>query len=150
MVLTQWKTSCWIEQIRDASSIPHHIWKLELWWKWHGRSTRKGLTIQSVVLKQLFIHIGGKNKLKSLNQPYYTAISHAIAETGKQTRCSLMNNWIKKMWHRHEVKSLSRVQLFATPWTVAYQAPLSMGFPRHQYWSGLPFPSPGDLLDTGI
>ena len=36
-----------------------------------------------------------------------------------------------------EMKSLSRVQLFATPWTVAYQAPLSMGFSRHEYWSGV-------------
>ena len=39
---------------------------------------------------------------------------------------------------------------FATPWTVALQAPLSMGFPRQEYWSGLPFPSPGDLPDPGI
>ena len=44
----------------------------------------------------------------------------------------------------------SRVQLFATPWTVACQAPLSMGFLREEYWSGLPFPSPGDLPDSGI
>ena len=40
--------------------------------------------------------------------------------------------------------------LFATPWTVAYQAPLSMGFPRQEYWIGLPFPSPGDLLHPRI
>ena len=38
----------------------------------------------------------------------------------------------------------------ATPWTVTCQAPLSMGFPRQEYWSGLPFPSPGDLPDPGI
>ena len=44
-----------------------------------------------------------------------------------------------------EVKSLSRVQLFATRRTVVYQAPLSMGFSRQEYWSGLPFPSPADL-----
>ena len=49
-----------------------------------------------------------------------------------------------------KVKSLSRVQLFATPWTVAYQAPLSMGFSRQEYWSGLPFLSSGDLPDPGI
>ena len=49
-----------------------------------------------------------------------------------------------------EVKSLSRVQLFVTPWTVAYQAPLSMGFSRQECWSGLPFPSPGDLPNPGI
>ena len=39
---------------------------------------------------------------------------------------------------------------FATPWTLAHQAPLSMGFPRQEYWSGLLFPSPGDLSDPGI
>ena len=49
-----------------------------------------------------------------------------------------------------KVKSLSRVQLFATPWTVAYQAPPSMEFSRQECWSGLPFPSPGDLPDPGI
>ena len=41
-----------------------------------------------------------------------------------------------------KVKSLSRVQLIATPWTAAYQAPLSMGFSRQEYWSGVPLPSP--------
>ena len=45
---------------------------------------------------------------------------------------------------------LSHVHLFATPWTVAYQAPLSMGFPRQEYWSGLPFLSPVDLPNPGI
>jgi len=39
---------------------------------------------------------------------------------------------------------------FETPWTVAHQAPLSMGFPRQEYWSGSPFPSPGDLPNPGI
>ena len=48
------------------------------------------------------------------------------------------------------MKSLSRVRLFAALWTVAYQAPLSMEFSRQEYWSGLPFPSPGDLPDPGI
>ena len=49
-----------------------------------------------------------------------------------------------------KVKSLSRVQLFANPCIVAYQAPLSMGFSRQEYWSGWPLPSPGDLSDPGI
>ena len=48
------------------------------------------------------------------------------------------------------LKLLSRVRLFATPRTVAYQAPLSIGFSRQECWSGLPFPSPGDLPDPGI
>ena len=48
------------------------------------------------------------------------------------------------------MKSFSHVQLFVTPWTIAHQAPPSMGFSRQEYWSGLPFPSPGDLPDSGI
>ena len=49
-----------------------------------------------------------------------------------------------------KVKSLSRVRLFATPWTAAYQAPPSTGFFLQECWSGLPFPSPEDLLDPEI
>ena len=45
---------------------------------------------------------------------------------------------------------LSQVQLFVTPWTVARQAPPSMGFHRQEYWSGQPLPSPGDLSNPGI
>ena len=48
------------------------------------------------------------------------------------------------------MKLLSCVRLFETPWAIAYQAPPSMGFSRQEYWSGLPFPSPGDLPDPGI
>ena len=53
----------------------------------------------------------------------------------------------KKKW---KWKSLSRVWLFATLWTIAYQAPLSKGFSRPEYWSGLPCPPPGDLPNPGI
>ena len=49
-----------------------------------------------------------------------------------------------------KVKLLSRVRLFVTPWTVAYEAPPSMGFSRQEYGNGLPFPSPGDLPDPRI
>ena len=52
---------------------------------------------------------------------------------------SFSNAWKWKV----KVKSLSRVRLLATPWTAAYQAPLSMGFSRQEYWSGVPLPSPG-------
>ena len=62
--------------------------------------------------------------------------------------CNLMSSpdGYTEFW----VKSLSSVRLFVTPWTVAHQAPPSMGFSRQEYWSGLPFPSPGDLPDPGI
>ena len=49
-----------------------------------------------------------------------------------------------------KVQSLSCVQLSAILWTVALKAPLSMAFSRQEYWSGWPFPSPGDLLNPGI
>ena len=58
-------------------------------------------------------------------------------------------------WHIYttmfsEVKLLSRVWLFATPWTVTYDVPPSVELSRQEYWSGLPFPSPGDLPNPGI
>ena len=49
-----------------------------------------------------------------------------------------------------KVKSLSHVRLFVTPWTVAHEAPISIEFSRQEYWSELPFSSPGDLPDPGI
>ena len=57
-----------------------------------------------------------------------------------------------KIWNYEDlkVKLLSRVWLFAAPWTVAYEAPLSMEFSRQERWSGLPYPSPGDLPDPGL
>ena len=53
-------------------------------------------------------------------------------------------------WPLGFVLLLSPVRLFATPWSVARQASLSLGFPRQEYWSGVPFPPPGDLPDPGI
>ena len=63
----------------------------------------------------------------------------------KSTQRKWQNSYLKKV----KVKSLSRVLLFATPWTVAYQFPLSVGFCRQEYWSGLPCLSPGDLPNPG-
>ena len=63
-------------------------------------------------------------------------------------RASVLAQLVKTlptMQEKVKVKSLSPVRLFVTPWTVAYQAPPSMGFSRQEYWSGWPFPSPGDL-----
>ena len=68
-------------------------------------------------------------------------------ELGNEDRMNKMESYsILKV----KVKLLSRVRLSATPWTVAYQVPPSMGFSRQEYWSGVPFPSPGDLPNPGI
>ena len=64
------------------------------------------------------------------------------ARTLEWVAISFSNAW---KW-KGKVKSLSRVRLFATPWTVAYQAPWSMGFSRQEYWSGVPSPSPIQML----
>ena len=62
----------------------------------------------------------------------------------------LFRMMLQHMSRKVKVKSLSCVQLFETPWTAAYHALPSMGFSRQEYWSELPFPSPGDLPDKGI
>ena len=68
------------------------------------------------------------------------------ARTLEWVAISYSNAWKWKV----KVKSLSRVPLFVTPWTAAYQAPLSMEFSRQEYWSGLPLPSPNSVLCDGL
>ena len=89
----------------------------------------------------LYIHSTAIFFCKSVNGEKYTMLT--LTERKKRVGEKSEVKW-------SEVKLLSRVRLFATWWTVAYQAPLSMGFSRKKYWSGLPFPSPGDLPDPGI
>ena len=76
-----------------------------------------------------------------------TKIDKLLAILRKKKKAQ-MNKIINE--RKKKVKLLSHLQLFVTPWTVAYQGPLSMGFSRQEYWSGLPFPSPGDLPNPGI
>ena len=61
-----------------------------------------------------------------------------------------IKNSLQTRERKVKVKLLHHFRLFATPWTIAYQAPLSMEFSRQEYWSGLPCLSPGDLSDPGI
>ena len=65
--------------------------------------------------------------------------------------CKLIQPLWKMVWKvKVKVKLLSCVRLFVTPWTIVHQAPPSMGFSRQEYWSGLPFPTPGNPPDPGI
>ena len=89
----------------------------------------------------------------------FTAALFTITKTWKQPTCPSTDEWTRRysiyiQWNITQssvssVQSLSHVQLFATPWTVAHQAPLSMEFSRPEYWSGFPVHSPGDLPDPG-
>ena len=86
-----------------------------------------------------------------LQEIFLTQVSNHVSSIGRQ----IIYYWATRKARLLTIvivimKSLSRVRLVATPWTVANQAPPSMGFSRQEYWSGLPFPSPGDLPDPGI
>ena len=61
-----------------------------------------------------------------------------------------LNNNLCSLVVKVKMKVLRHIRFFATPWIIACQAPPSVGFPRQEYWNGLPFPSPGDLPDPGI
>ena len=79
--------------------------------------------------------------------------AHAWLMPGSDMQSSLPECWASRWQYgarKVQVKLLSCVRLFATPWTVAHQAPPSMESSRQEYWSGLPFPSPGYLPDPGI
>ena len=88
-----------------------------------------------------------------------TAIYYVTKLLAKKSKIQLWTNMVKfkyvsknnSIWiHVWVLSHFSHDQIFVTLWTVSHQAPLSMGFPRQEYWSGLPFPSPGDLLNPGI
>ena len=98
-------------------------------------------------LKSLLQHHSSKASI--LQHSDFFMVWHPYTTTGKPLNytdlCQQSN-----VRYKVKVKSLSRVRLFATLWTVAHHVPQSMGFSRQEYWSGLPFPSPENLPDPGI
>ena len=97
--------------------------------------------------------VGWKKHKLELRLPREISITSDVQMTPPLWQ-KVKTNWRASWWKwrkvKVKVKLLSRVWLFATPWTIAYQAPPSMGFSRQEYWSGLPFPSPEDLPNPGI
>ena len=90
----------------------------------------------------------GRNQRSNCQHPLDIRKSKGIKKINKKsTSASLTTLKLSTVW---KWKSLSRVRLFSTPWTVACQAPLPMGFSRQECWNGLPLPSPGDILNPGI
>ena len=96
-------------------------------------------------LQLVFSSFCGPNDLAKLKEDYVTPLCHKL-----QSKIHASES--ERLWPFPclKVKLLSHVQLFVTPWTVACQAPPSMGFSRQEYWSELPFPSPEDLPNPGI
>ena len=92
------------------------------------------------------------NSLRGKDQMLFETAAGLARKVRKDFRGDMLQglNDMDLKKRRKKVKSLSHVWLFVTPWTVAYQAPPSMGFSRQQYRSGLLFPSPGHLPDSGI
>ena len=85
-------------------------------------------------------------------QPSGTCLSSHSSPLGPSSPVTFLSYMLLRLWDfmKVKVKLLCHVQLFATPWTVAYHTPRSMGFLRQDYWSRLPFPSPGNLPNPGI
>ena len=85
---------------------------------------------------------------------FWLQFSFHLADSYLIYRSQLKHHFLQEAPYTHrlkvKVKSLSRVWLFETLWTLAHQAPPSMGFSKQEYWSGLPFPSTGDLPDPRI
>ena len=108
----------------------------------------------------LFIKIIDRiiNKLSAIVTVNWESKYNSISKVNMQIyllkpqKVKVPNKWKEQfLWFSNKkVKLFSRVQLFATLWIVTHQAPLSVGFSRQEYWSGLPFPSPGDLSNPGI
>ena len=138
-------------------------------WDFPGENTRVGChaLLQGIFLTQesnphlLFSHWVSSLPLMSLESPVwcilYSKISAGVekinADTPVDQGILMCISFHKKMTSEDtigEVKLLSRVRLLATPWTIAYQAPPSMGFSRQEYWIGVPLPSPEDLPNLWI
>ena len=99
--------------------------------------------VQTLTLSFIF----GLVFLGMITDFFCSSVSLSIKQGLYQFSCRVERN---DSWKYLGAGVLSRVWLFATPWTVAHQAPLSMEFSRQKYWSELPFPTPGDLPDSVI
>ena len=124
-----------VKEESDKAGLKLNIQKAKIgqWWA-SGPITSWQIDKETMETVRNFIFLGSKS------------LQMVSAAMKLKDTCSLE----EKLWPTWKVKSLSHVWLFATPWTVAYQAPPSMGFSRQEYWNGLPFLSPGDLPDPGI
>ena len=112
---------------------------------WLCFSTRPSIPYLTPLVNSIPGHNGNFSVLKHLLQLFFQVITYLVFPTSSNSSVHITLSCPVKV----KVKSLSCVQLFVTLWTVACQAPLSMGYSRQEYWNGLPFPSPGNPPDPG-
>ena len=147
--LRRWTDSDWRSLRRfDSSTWPAHLWSGPTK-DTAGQS--RGIWLWTVGL----MGVSGQHEWPdwwvccghmAVPSAYKTHCVSRLCGVTRQQACNFIlecvrnvNNWV--IWVKGKVKSLSHVWVFATPWTVTYQAPLSMGFSRQEYWSGLPWTS---------
>ena len=126
----------WSQAGLCCQGLSCRVWNKHLWGhRWQGPWSCSTIPGRS-----------GRNHLQTGHHPPLTQVTLTDQNSPKESRHAALALLLKKM----KMKVLSHVRLFATPWTVAYQASPSMEFSRQEYWSGLPFPSPGDLPNPGM
>ena len=126
----------------DITCFVFDLWLLRYIYCWLSgcmNANKLGMKqISSLILKEIIYHCSG--------EVYFEIPVHQVKYIKEKCETKPLCNVIRL----HCVQSLNCVRFFATPWTIAHQTSLSMGFSRQEYWSGLPFPSSRDLLDPGI
>ena len=139
--LEEYSTVNWKIKIKTRNTQPKSCKLWFIWWPYWG--LLPGMVMDREAWRAA-IHEVAKSRTRLSN---WTELNWL---PGKATSQIVPWNCSKEIRVKMKVKSLSPVRLLVTPLTVVYQAPLSMGFSRQEYWSGLPFPSPGDLPDPGV
>ena len=155
-------TKVWEWSIESVKQIEVNLWRVSwsftlhtppprgqmaalMFWKGQGRRGDSVWLTDSCEFLGRFLENSRQSKFLESNLEWsWTGYFHFISQVREKGEYKEIQHWKWKCY------SLSRVRLFVTPWAVARQAPLSMGFSRQEHWSGLPFPSPEDLPDPVI
>ena len=159
------RENCWGDPRNDSMKSSSFLWLLSDYniWELKKNKNKTKLTPELTLHIRLFnhtplLHVAFSDTCNRPCSGLNICVSHTFICWSPNSQYDVIRRWglreiVRFRWGYEgwsEVKSLSRVLLFATPWIVALHAPPSMGFSRQEYWSGLPFPSPEDIPNPGI